>query len=104
MVPPQGFFLGLGAQKSGTTWLARYLDDWPEMSLPLFKEVHYWTSKYTRHQRNAVRSARRLPGVELPCVAGQMLEVPRRAGAIAATYAGNRARTSWHRSGAKRSS
>lgn len=59
------FFVGIGAQKSGTTWISRYLSTHPEAALPPFKECHYWTSKYTRHQRWATQSPgalrRRLP-------------------------------------------
>lgn len=35
-------FLGIGAQKAGTTWLYRALDRHPHISFPLGKESHYW--------------------------------------------------------------
>lgn len=37
-------FLGIGAQKAGTTWLYRQLDRHPEIAFPAGKEVHYWDS------------------------------------------------------------
>ena len=39
-----GFFLGLGAQKSGTTWLAEYLKGHPGVSMSPLKELHYFDS------------------------------------------------------------
>lgn len=38
-------FLGLGAQKCGTTWLDRRLRDHPDLWLPPQKEVHYFDAK-----------------------------------------------------------
>lgn len=35
-------FLGIGAQKSGTTWLYRNLSQIPEFTLPPVKEFHYF--------------------------------------------------------------
>ena len=35
-------FLGIGAQKCGTTWLYDTLAKHPEISFPAGKEVHYW--------------------------------------------------------------
>ena len=62
---PNSFFVGIGAQKSGTKWLGRYFSDHPQIGMVPIKECHYWTSKYTRHQRNAMQSVqglrRRLP-------------------------------------------
>lgn len=66
------FFVGIGGMRSGTTWLASFLSDRTDVAIPPFKEVHYWTSKYTRHQRNAVRSVKRLPRRELPLVSRQV--------------------------------
>ena len=36
------FLLGIGAQKSGTTWLHSYLDTFDEASLGILKEYHIW--------------------------------------------------------------
>ena len=79
------FFVGIGGMRTGTTWLADFLGSRSDVAIPPFKEVHYWTSKYTRHQRSAVRSIRRLPRRELPAVALQI----RQGGGLrlAATYA-----------------
>lgn len=35
-------FLGIGAQKAGTTWLYHQLCRHPEVSFPGGKEIHYW--------------------------------------------------------------
>ncbi|HET7394821.1 MAG TPA: sulfotransferase domain-containing protein, partial [Gammaproteobacteria bacterium] len=34
-------FLGIGAQKAGTTWLAKWLSMHPEVHMPV-KEIHFW--------------------------------------------------------------
>lgn len=35
-------FVGIGAQKAGTTWLHKHLSEHPEVNFPAGKEVHYW--------------------------------------------------------------
>lgn len=35
-------FLGIGAQKTGTTWLYEQLSRHPQLAFPLGKEVHFW--------------------------------------------------------------
>ena len=40
------FFVGIGAQKAGTTWLADYLSQHPEVSFSPIKELHYFSRKY----------------------------------------------------------
>lgn len=35
-------FLGIGAQKAGTSWLYEVLRTHPDLSFPAGKEVHYW--------------------------------------------------------------
>ncbi|MGG6294562.1 sulfotransferase [Leptolyngbya sp. AN02str] len=35
-------FLGIGAQKSATTWLYKNLDRHPQIKFPAGKEVHFW--------------------------------------------------------------
>ena len=42
-------FLGIGAQKSGTTWLYESLRGHPQVKFPLGKEVHFW-NRYTAQQ------------------------------------------------------
>lgn len=39
-------FLGIGAQKAGTTWLYEMLRQHPDIAFPLNKEVHYWDNVY----------------------------------------------------------
>ena len=34
--------VGIGAQKAGTTWLARYLEHHPEAYVSPIKELHYF--------------------------------------------------------------
>lgn len=41
-------FLGVGAQKSGTTTLFKLLSGHPEIGMPRKKEVHYFTLNYQR--------------------------------------------------------
>lgn len=38
-------FLGIGAQKCGTTWLFENLNRHPDILFPLGKEVHFWDGK-----------------------------------------------------------
>lgn len=35
-------FLGIGAQKAGTTWLYEQLSHHPQLTFPLGKEAHFW--------------------------------------------------------------
>jgi len=39
-------FIGIGAQKAGTTWLYANLKKHPELSFPAGKEVHFWDWHY----------------------------------------------------------
>ncbi|GGA22256.1 sulfotransferase [Neptunicoccus cionae] len=39
------FFLGVGAQKAGTTWLSFYLRDHPEVYFSPIKEMHFWGTR-----------------------------------------------------------
>jgi len=41
-------FLGIGAQKAGTTWLCEMLRNHPDIAFPAGKEVHFWDKKRTR--------------------------------------------------------
>jgi|RhiMethySRZTD1v2_1073278.scaffolds.fasta_scaffold51605_6 Sulfotransferase domain len=41
------FVLGIGAQKSGTSWLHRYLESKKNVNLGFRKEYHIWDAKYT---------------------------------------------------------
>ncbi len=41
-------FLGIGAQKAGTTWLAENLRLHPEVFIPERKELHYFDNKWER--------------------------------------------------------
>ena len=63
-------FLGIGAQKSGTTWLHENLRQHPDLFLPAEKELHFFDlhydrglSRYTRAFREA---GRRLAGEITP--------------------------------------
>jgi hypothetical protein len=35
-------FLGIGAQKAGTTWIYQHLSRHPDIRFPAGKEVHFW--------------------------------------------------------------
>lgn len=39
-------FIGIGAQKSGTSWLYEALNNHPDISFPAGKEVHFWDAYY----------------------------------------------------------
>lgn len=39
-------FLGIGAQKAGTTWLHTMLSQHPSLALPEAKELHYWDKQF----------------------------------------------------------
>ena len=39
-------FLGIGAQKAGTSWLFEWLEKHPEIFIPQEKEIHFWDKKY----------------------------------------------------------
>jgi hypothetical protein len=41
-------FLGIGAQKAGTTWLYSVLSRHPDVSFPAGKEVHFWDQRYDK--------------------------------------------------------
>jgi hypothetical protein len=38
--------IGIGAQKAGTTWIARYLDDHPEVFMSPIKELHFFDARH----------------------------------------------------------
>lgn len=52
-MPPSTFLLGLGAQKSGTTWLHRYLAEAPSFVLGGPKEYHVWDAIYRTDEDGA---------------------------------------------------
>jgi hypothetical protein len=58
------FFVGIGAQKAATSWLAQYLDDHPQVGFSPIKELHYFDAEYcadfcgTFHQKMAARLAK----------------------------------------------
>jgi len=35
-------FLGIGAQKAGTTWIYQHLSEHPDIRFPAGKEIHFW--------------------------------------------------------------
>jgi hypothetical protein len=57
-------FLGIGAQKAGTTWLARNLAAHPQIWMPPIKEIHYfdrpsnWRDPVMMRARDPVRRIR----------------------------------------------
>lgn len=46
------FLLGVGAQKSGTTWLYKYLSDNSNVSFGPLKEYHIWDGIYIKECAN----------------------------------------------------
>jgi hypothetical protein len=48
------YFLGIGAQRAGSTWLYKQLERHPEVALPQRKEVHFFDAMYgTRYGESA---------------------------------------------------
>ncbi len=47
-------FLGIGAQKAGTSWLYENLNQIPEFSLPPIKEIHYFDRSHDYPSPNAL--------------------------------------------------
>jgi hypothetical protein len=45
-------FLGIGAQKAGTTWVYECLKTHPQIAFPLGKEVHYWNREFQNWTRD----------------------------------------------------
>jgi hypothetical protein len=43
---PAILLIGIGAQKSGTSWLANYLLAHPEVFMSPIKELHFWDARY----------------------------------------------------------
>lgn len=41
-------FLGIGAQKTGTTWLFENLRQHPQVAFPAGKEIHFWNQQYDK--------------------------------------------------------
>lgn len=41
-------FIGLGAQKAGSTWLYNWLREHPEVCFPAGKEIHFWDKHRSR--------------------------------------------------------
>ena len=44
-------FIGIGAQKAGTTWLYEQLSQHPQVKFPGGKEVHFWDQHYDKGSR-----------------------------------------------------
>ncbi|GAB3283910.1 sulfotransferase family protein [Parahaliea aestuarii] len=46
-----GFFVGIGAAKSGTSWLASYLSAHPDIAFSPIKELHYFDAMFLENPR-----------------------------------------------------
>ncbi|WP_166178145.1 sulfotransferase [Rubrobacter tropicus] len=55
-------FIGIGAQKAGTTWLSRNLQMHPEVWMPPVKEVHYFDEKMNDPGNPAARLFQNVSG------------------------------------------
>ncbi len=55
-------FIGIGAQKAGTTWLHSNLQAHPEVWMPPIKELHYFDEKIHEPKNAPLRLARRVFG------------------------------------------
>ncbi|MEM9032704.1 MAG: sulfotransferase [Pseudomonadota bacterium] len=50
------FFVGIGAQRSGTTWLGQYLREHPDVGFSPLKEIRFFDSKYVDELKGIVNS------------------------------------------------
>lgn len=68
---PQRFpqFLGIGAQKAGTTWLHRMLSQHPDLWLPPIKEIHYFDRAHSKNHLSANGQASNLTRARSEAVA-----------------------------------
>ncbi len=48
------FFVGVGAQRSGTTWVGHFLRDLPDVRFSPIKEICYFDSKHVKARTNAL--------------------------------------------------
>lgn len=77
-------FLGIGAQKAGTTWLFHHLARHPQIAFPAGKELHFWDLVW--HHGDPALAGRWVDMLEPPsrrCPAGR----PVRSGEITPAYA-----------------
>lgn len=61
-------FVGIGAQKAGTTWLYEMLRQHPDISFPAGKEVHFWD----KHRHRGLSWYTQLFDVPDGCVHGEI--------------------------------
>jgi hypothetical protein len=74
---PRTLFFGIGAQKSGTSWIDRYLRVHPEVCLPVRKEQHYWDSHRVQGSRGRpVKVDRELKRIASMGLAERLLRSP----------------------------
>jgi hypothetical protein len=66
-------FLGIGAQKSGTTWLYEMMRLHPQIDFPAGKEVHFWDRPYAKTDKaqyfDQFRASHRCSGEITPAYA-----------------------------------
>lgn len=90
-MPQSRFFFGLGVQKAGTTWLAKYLREHPQVYMPPIKELQIFSRLYrpdislwmdeqyrqilNKHARSLLNG--KLENPDLLTVMADMLAVPR---------------------------
>lgn len=49
------FFIGVGAQRSGTTWIGHFLRNLPDVSFSPIKEINFFDSKFAEGRKDAIR-------------------------------------------------
>ncbi len=54
------FIFGIGLQKAGTTWLANYFREHPDIHMTALKEMHYFDALWSAQSRNFPRRWRRV--------------------------------------------
>lgn len=72
-------FFGMGAMKSGTTWLHDYLQKNADVHFPPVKEVHYWDVSQNKSDRHHYRAkATQLVEASTQLLESNIAEIPRR--------------------------
>lgn len=72
---PSRFFICIGAQKAGTTWLAEQLRRHPEISLPPRKEIRYFDTLHVRGFEDVRAERTRDIGTRISRVTGRKSEL-----------------------------
>lgn len=54
----RNYIIGVGAQKSGTSWIGKYFEDHPDVFMSPMKELHYFDDIFNKNNRFAFKIRR----------------------------------------------